>query len=288
MELTFYHNGELLRSTELHISAFDQAFLYGEGITEPILVRNRKLLLAEKHFDRFFRGASTIGLDLRVTEKIIEKTIMTLLDLNSMNDCMVRLIATKGDSSGYFYEDVHSLPTFLMMTLPLKFFSEKLYYMGVTLKTSSWRDISPTSFYHDIRTLSAMNRRVNYREAKEEGNFDSLMINIEGYVTQCTGSNIFLVKERTLITPDLSCGIFPGVTREYVLYDVARELNLDTYEGFILQHNVINAEECFITSTEAGVLPVAACDGEKIGTGRPGRITKMIQEYFTSWYKSTM
>ena len=285
MELTFYYNGEFLKSTELHISAFERAFLYGEGVYEPIVVRQKELFLADKHFGRFLNAAQTLQMDLKMNESILEKTIMTLLDLNSMNDAMVRLIATGGDSSGYFYEDIYTLPSVLIMTLPLKLFSEKLYYMGITLKTSAWRDVSSSSFYHDIRTLSMMNKRISYREAREKGHFDALMINIEGYVTQCTGSNIFFVKEKTLITPDISCGIFPGVTREHVLYEIARELNIETYEGFILLSNIFNADECFITSTEAGIIPVVSCDDNKIGSGRIGRVTKQIQEYFTKWYK---
>ena len=285
MELTFYYNGELLKSTELHISAFDQAFLYGEGLYEPILVKNRNIILGDRHYDRLFKGASTLGINLKVTDKVLDKAIMTLLDLNSLDDAMVRIIVTKGDSSGYFYEDVHSFPNLIIITLPCKFFSEKLGFMGVTLKTSPWRDISSSSLFHDIRSLNAMHRRINYREAKEKGHFDALMINVEGYVTQCTGSNIFLIKEKTLITPDISCGVFPGVMREYTLYDIASDLKLETYEGFVLSSNVYEADECFITSTEAGLLPVVSCDGEKIGNGRPGRITKQIQEYFSKWYK---
>ncbi|MCK5706756.1 MAG: aminotransferase class IV [Candidatus Aureabacteria bacterium] len=286
MELTFYYNGELLRSSELHISAFEQAFLYGEGIFESIQVRNRKLLMPESHFSSFFKGAETLGITLNVNEKILEKSIETLLDLNSINDAMVRLIATKGESSGYFYEKIRSYPSLLIMTLPLKRFSEKLYYMGVSLKTSSWRDISSSSFYHDIRTLNMMSKRVCYSEAVDAGCFDALMVNIEGYVTQCSGSNIFIIKENTLITPDHSCGVFPGVTREHILNEVARELNIDTYEGFILLNNIYDSDECFITSTEAGVLPVISCDGKKIGTGRPGVITKQIQEKFFNWYRN--
>ena len=75
--------------------------------------------------------------------------------------------------------------------------------------------------------------------------------------------------------------------REYVLYDIANDMNVETYEGFILINNIYEADECFITSTEAGILPVVACDGEKIGKGRIGRMTKQVQEYFKKWYKQT-
>jgi branched-chain amino acid aminotransferase len=285
MELTFYYNGELLKSTELYISAFDQAFLYGEGLYEPLIVRNRKMLLSQEHFDRFLSSAEALKMDLKVTGSMLEKTIMTLLDLNSMDDAMVRLIATRGDSSGYYYEDLYSIPSLLIMTLPLRLFSEKLYMMGVTLKTAQWRDIPSFSFPSDQRTLSIMNRRLCYREAREKNHFDALMLNLEGYMTQCTGSNIFLLKGRTLTTPDLTSGIFPGVMRENILSSIARELNLDLYEGFILINQLFDADESFIASTEAGVLPVISCDGRRIGNGRPGRVTKKVQEFFSEWYK---
>ncbi len=287
MELTFFYNGELVKTSELHISAFEQAFLFGEGVYEPLIVRNREMHLAEPHFKRFLKGTEKLGMNLKVNGKVLEKTIMTLLDLNSMDDAMVRLIATKGESSGYFYEDIFSIPSLLIMTLPLKLFSDKLYFMGVTLHTTEWRDLSSSSFHTDIRTLSSLSRRMIYREARKEGHFDALLVNIEGYVTQCTGSNIFIVKENTLITPDVSCGAFPDAVREYILKAVAKDMNIETYEGFILIKNVYDADECFISSTEAGVLPVVACDGKKIGNGRLGRLTRQVQQYFSKWYKNS-
>ena len=285
MELTYYCNGEFVKSSDLSVSLYDQAFLYGDGIYEPILVRDREIIFLEQHIGRFLQSAEILGYNLNISEKVVKETVFALLDLNSLDDCMVKLIATRGDCSGYYYEDNYSYPVFIVIMLPPKYFPENIYFMGVSLKTSLLRDVPTYSMNHNIRALNMLNRRINYYEAKKEGFFDALMINVEGYVTQCTGSNIFIINENTIITPDLSCGVYPGVMRDYILDYVAKELNLDVYEGFVLAQNVIKAKECFIASTEIGVVPVISCDGNKIGSGRVGTITKSVQSYFIRWYK---
>jgi branched-chain amino acid aminotransferase len=279
MELTFYYNGELKRNSELNISSFEQAFLYGDGVYEPLTIVNREIRFESEHFSRFFKALKMVNINLKINENILKKIIHSLLDLNSLSDATVRLMAIRGESTGYYFEDAQSVPSLLVMTLPLKHFSEKLYFGGVKISTAQLRDISGSTFYSDVRSLGMITRRQSYREAKEKGFFEALMTNIEGYITQCTNSNIFIVRDNTLVTPDLSCGVYPGVTREFVL-SASKQMRIDTYEGFILLSNVYQADECFITSTEFGIMPVISCDNKRIGANKPGSITRHLIELF--------
>jgi branched-chain amino acid aminotransferase len=169
------------------------------------------------------------------------------------------------------------------MAKPPLTYPRELYQHGVALAVVSIRRNLSTALPPRIKSLNFLNNILAKHEASTVGAFDGLMLNADGYVTECTASNIFFVCNNRLCTPSMDSGILDGVTREIVLL-LASEHRLQTEERSYRVGDLLGADECFLTNTSMELMPVRSINDRPIGDGRPGRITGRL----TSLFRSTL
>ena len=277
MELTLYHNGHLLKDSELAISVYDHGFLYGDGICVEIRVYNRKPFKLKEHLNHFFYSLEKLDLKVDLTEKTIEKTIQVLLEFNTFSDAIVTLIVTRGE---FFPGRQGSpYPNVLIMTRSPASFSDEVRNNGATLTWCERRACPDSILDRQIHTLSQQQQVLSLHEIKRKDAFEGILINLEGCICEGIRSNFFLIKDQCVITPDLNCGVQNRVARTTVL-DLARESGLTVSEGFLPLQHLFDSDECFIAGTEFEIVPAVSIDGRLIGNGRVGKITKLLMQAY--------
>jgi len=275
MDLTVYFNGELLRDSEVPLSIYDHGLLFGDGIRIDIRVYKKRPFHLQYHLKTLFDSAKELGINIKLTEKTIEKTIRILLDLNSFQDALASIVVTRGEGQLCLDANLSLYPSVLIMTLPPVEVPENLRYEGVHLSMSNKRGTPDYIFKRQIFTLSRQKEIQALYEAHQKGAFESLIINLEGQVCEGAFSSLFLVKEGNLVTPDLSCGVRPYVMRQVVM-QMAKRMGYSVVEALLQLGDLFHADECFLTSTEWEILPVIKVDQHPIGNGRPGKVTNHL------------
>lgn len=279
MDLTVYYNGELLNSSEVPLSIYDNGFLYGDGVKIDLKVYDRRIFLFKPTLEKFYYSLDKLKIPFSTTEKTIEKTIKTLLDLNCLNDAVVSIIVTRGEGLHNFNSNIKLFPNILITVNPPPQISDIYSYQGISLITSELRLFPKVSFDHQIFSISAQHNILGIYEAKNKGVFDSIFINLEGQICQTSRANIFFVKNGQILTPDLECGVKNFPMRQLIM-KIAQNLNLQLFEAFLPLSRINEMDECFIASIEAEILPAIKIDGNNIGEGRPGKITSLINKSF--------
>ena len=170
-------------------------------------------------------------------------------------------------------------PTVVMVVKPFAAYDRAHYEAGIDLALVSVRRNHPDALDPAIKSCNLINNILAIREAQGRGAFEAVMLNDRGQVAECAASNLFIVSGGRVITPPLSAGILPGITRAAVM-DVARETGLPVSEEAFAPEALLAADEAFITSSLKEVTPVRAVDGRPIGTGRPGPITRRLLHAF--------
>jgi branched-chain amino acid aminotransferase len=165
------------------------------------------------------------------------------------------------------------------MAKPLHPPSPELYRNGVTLIVAETRRNLPSALSPRIKATNFLNNILAKREAIAAGAFDSILLNWEDHLTECTVSNLFFVADGCLHTPSVECGLLDGITRSIVI-QLAKEQHIPTEEGCFTPAHLYRARESFVTNTSMEIMPVIAVDGKQIGTGKPGSLTQNLHELF--------
>jgi branched-chain amino acid aminotransferase len=173
-------------------------------------------------------------------------------------------------------------PTVVIMTKPLHSPSPEQYRMGVNLIVARTRRNLPSALSPQIKATNFLNNILAKREAIAAGAFDSILLNWESHLTECTVSNLFFVRAGQLCTPALACGLLDGITRDIVLR-LAREAQIPVDEGHFGIEAIHKADECFLTNTSIEVMPVTMVDGHPVGkNGIPGPLTRELHTHFVA------
>jgi branched-chain amino acid aminotransferase len=170
-------------------------------------------------------------------------------------------------------------PTMFIIADKIALFPPEFYEKGISLATASTRRIPMQCVDPRIKSLNYLNNILAKIEGKRSGVLESVMLNELGRVAECTADNIFIIKNHTLITPSVTEGALPGITRGAVL-ELASEIDLDVQETMLGLHDLYNADECFLTGTGAEIMPVIAVDERVVGTGSPGKTTHRLLARF--------
>jgi branched-chain amino acid aminotransferase len=279
METIVYYNGNFVRASEAHVSIFDHGFLYGDGVFETIRVYDGMPFAFEEHMDRLFRSADGIALKIPLIRSVILKATEVLLEKNNLTDAMIRICITRGEGDVGLDTDLCPNPTFLIIPRQWAPYPRKHHEKGVKIHLSSVVRMPSFTIPATVKSHNYLSNILAKEEAKREGCFDAIMLNLEGYVAEGPTSNIFLVKDGQLQTPALTSGILQGVTRTTIMR-LAEKKGIEVYERMILPEEISQADECFLTNTSMEVMPVTACGADTIGRGMPGAITLALRKAF--------
>jgi branched-chain amino acid aminotransferase len=277
--MLFNLNGKLLGEDEARISVLDRGFLYGDGIYETVLIRNRRPFHLGKHLARLRSSASIVRLDLNWTDEKMEIEVNRLLEAGELRDAALRINVSRGVGDWRLSTGGALNPTILLSLFPIPEYPQDTYSRGWDVVIS--RDVVTMDpvIPAVAKTTNRLNLILAKREAEERGAKEAVLLNMQGFLTEGTSSNIFFVMNGEVCTPSLESGILEGVTRGIVI-DILRGEGIDTKESLYSPEDLKSAEESFLTFTTAGVVPIHAVDGQVIGEEGAGSLTgEVIASY---------
>ena len=286
MNLKIYIDGTLYEQSEAKISVFDHGLLYGDGVFEGIRFYQDRVFRLDEHMDRLWDSAKAITLDIPLSrEAMIEATLETIRH-NDLHDGYIRLLVTRGVGSLGLSPDSCRRPSVIIIAATIALYPESLYEKGLTMATCSVRRIPPAALSPRIKSLNYLNNILAKIEAQQADAAEGVMLNEQGYVAECTGDNLFVIKNGRISTPPINAGILAGVTRS-VVFELAEKNGIPIKEEDLTRYDILVADECFLTGTAAEVIAAVQLDRRPIGNGQPGPITLKLVEEFRRLTRST-
>ena len=251
-----------------------------DGVFEGIRAYNCLIFKLKEHIDRLFESAHSIMLEVSLTKKKLQKAIIKTLQANHLKNAYIRLIVSRGEGDlGLDPQKCRGNETIVIITDKIALYPEEIYERGMKIMTVPTMRNLCEALNPQIKSLNYLNNILAKIEAINGNCEEALMLDHLGYIAECTGDNIFVVKKGELYTPPQCMGTLRGITRDTIL-DIAKKLKIVTHEHVLTRHELYISGECFLTGTAAEVVPVVKVDGRIIGEGKPGNVTKLIREEF--------
>jgi len=274
-----YLNGELVDKESALISVFDHGYLYGDGVFEGIRAYNGIIFKLREHLDRLYRSAHMIMLEIPLAKVKMQEAIIATMKANNLKDAYIRVVVSRGEGDLGLDPRKCKNPNVVIITDKIVLYPQELYEKGMEIITVPTRRNIPEAINPQIKSLNYLNNILAKIEAINSGYQEAVMLNHDGLVVECTGDNIFILKENVLLTPPAYLGALKGITRDTVI-ELARKKEIEVKEDVITRYDLYNAQECFLTGTAAEIVPVVKIDGRVIGNGKPGKITLQLIEDF--------
>ncbi|GAB6136930.1 branched-chain-amino-acid transaminase [Halanaerobaculum tunisiense] len=274
-----FFNGELVEKSEAKVSVFDHGLLYGDGIFEGIRAYNGRVFCLDEHLDRLYESAKAIMLDIPMSKEEMRENVLQTIRANELEDAYIRLVVSRGVGDLGLDPEECEEATVIIIASDITLYPEEFYENGLEVVTVPTRRNIPEALNPRIKSLNYLNNILAKIEANQAGVLEAIMLNNEGYVAECTGDNIFIIKDDKLITPPTHVGVLKGIKRGVVL-ELAPELDLEVAEEVFTRHDLYTADECFLSGTAAEVIPVVEIDGREIATGQPGEYTTQLINKF--------
>jgi branched-chain amino acid aminotransferase len=278
-ENVVYIDGEYFKKSDAKISVYDHGMLYGDGVFEGIRVYEKNVFKLVEHIDRLFASAKAIKLEMPVSKKEMIQIVVETCSKNNIVDGYVRLIVTRGVGDLGLDPVKCPKPSIICIAASIVLYPEEMYKKGLPIITASQRRNKFTIVDPQIKSLNYLNNIFAKMEATRAGVQEALMLNEEGIVAECTGDNIFYVKNGELVTPPIHVGILNGITRQTVI-NLAKKENISVTEKEFTLFNLYNADECFLTGSAAEIVAVVKVDERIISDGKPGPITNKLLSLF--------
>lgn len=279
MSLKIYIDGKFLPKENAKISVFDHGLLYGDGVFEGIRTYDGLIFKLKEHIDRLYQSAHTIMLEIPMSKNEMIKAIKRTLRENKLKDAYIRLVVTRGIGDLGLDPRKCYKATIIIITDKIKLYSSEFYKKGMEIVTIPTQRTIHEAINPQIKSLNYLNNILAKVEAINAGVEEAVMLNSEGYVAECTGDNIFIVKKGALLTPPVHIGVLRGITRGAIM-DIARAKDIPVCEETLTRYDLFNADECFLTGTAAEIVPVVKIDGRTIANGKPGRMTLSLASEF--------
>lgn len=292
MELQVYLDGQWYPKSRAKISVFDHGLLYGDGVFEGIRSYSGLIFKLKEHLNRLWESAHTLMLQIPMTQKEMERAIIATLRRNQLLDAYIRVVVTRGTGDLGLDPAKCKRPTVFIITDKIVLYPESLYANGLEMITVPTVRNLPEAVNPSIKSLNYLNNIMAKIEAKNSGCMEALMLNHQGYVAECTGDNIFMVKNENgqkgarprLLTPPVYLGALKGITRQTII-EIARRRQIPFEERILTRHDLFNADEVFLSGTAAEIIPVVKLDGRLIGRGKPGTWTGTLRKEFRNLTK---
>jgi branched-chain amino acid aminotransferase len=278
-------DGELVNWDDAKIHILTHTLHYGCGVFEGIrcyqTTRGGAVFRLTDHISRLFDSAKIFMIDVPYrADEIIEATKATVR-ANNIEECYIRPIVYLG----YGEMGLNPMPCPVNVSIAVwpwgTYLGDEGIKHGVRMKISSWQRHDPNAMPPAAKgTGMYINSSMAKVEALKAGYDEAILLSPQGYVSECTGENIFIVKNGRIITPPVSAGALEGITQSSIL-TIARDLGIEVEVGNLLRSDLYLAEEAFLSGTAAEVVPIRSVDDREIG--EPGPITRKIQEtYFAT------
>ena len=277
--MKIYVNGKYCDEDDAKVSVFDHGLLYGDGIFEGIRAYNGRVFKLKEHIDRLFYSAKAILLTIPMSHSSMMEAVVETCRQNKIRDGYIRLVVTRGVGGLGLNPNRCKAPSVIIIVDKIQLYPVEMYERGLDIITVPTVRNLHSALNPAIKSLNYLNNILAKIEANNGGCEEAIMLNSEGYVSECTGDNVFIIKAGQMFTPPLSAGALYGITRSVVM-EIARESGIAVSEPNLTRYDLFNADECFLTGTGAELIPVVKIDGRVIGTGKPGPVTgSLVAKY---------
>jgi branched-chain amino acid aminotransferase len=277
--MKIYFNGKLVEQKDARVSVFDHGLLYGDGAFEGIRAYDGVVFRLEQHIDRLFETCHSLMIDIGMSKQQMIGAVIDTLKANGLRDAYIRLVVTRGDGDlGLDPRKCKNGPNIFIIADKITLYPEAFYRDGLAIVTVPTVRNHPEAINPQLKSLNYLNNILAKIEANNAGVSEAILLDGSGYVAECTGDNIFMVKKGALTTP--AQGRLRGITRDAVMELAEKECGLRVSEALITRHELYNAEEIFLTGTAAELIPVVKIDGRVIGEGVPGPVTGQLLKLF--------
>lgn len=286
MPLAVYLDGRFVGSRdEATVALFDHGFLYGDGVFEGIRAYNSRVFRMQDHLDRFYESAKGIALEVPMGREALASTILETVRRTGLTEAYIRLIVSRGAGDLGIDPRKCKKPALYVIADKIAVYPKEKYDKGLRVIAASTRRNRVDSLNGQIKSLNYLNNILGLQEAIRTGADEAIMLNDQGYVTEATADNVFVVRHGAVLTPPAYLGLLKGITRGVVL-ELARELGMPAEEPILLMQDLYAADEVFLTGTGAELVPVVDVDGRTIGSGKPGPVFAKLLKAFrdrTQW-----
>lgn len=277
--MKIFIDGRYCAQRDAKISVFDHGLLYGDGVFEGIRAYNGRVFKLKEHIDRLFCSAKSILLTMPMSHAAVMRAVVETCRRNKIRDGYIRLVVTRGVGTLGLNPNRCKRGSVIVIADKIQLYAPEVYQRGMEIVTVPTTRNLHNAVNPAIKSLNYLNNILAKIEANNAGCEEAVMLNAEGFVSECTGDNIFIIKEGQLFTPPLSAGALYGITRRVVM-EIAEESGYRVAEPNLTRHDLFNADECFLTGTGAEIVPIVKIDGRVIGDGKPGVITqKLVGQY---------
>jgi branched-chain amino acid aminotransferase len=277
--MKIFFDGRYCSERDAKVSVFDHGLLYGDGVFEGIRAYNGRVFKLKEHIDRLFCSAKAILLKIPMSHAQIMRATVETCRANKIHDGYIRLVVTRGVGTLGLNPNRCKNPSVIIIADKIQLYPPEYYQRGLDIITVPTTRNLHSALNPAIKSLNYLNNILAKIEANNAGVEEAVMLNAEGFVAECTGDNVFIVKHGELFTPPLSAGALYGITRRTVI-ELAEESGLKVSEPNLTRYDLFNADECFLTGTGAEIVPVVRIDGRVIGTGKPGPVTRRLEDEY--------
>ncbi len=260
-----YCNGKIFLKDEANIVFDTDGVLFGWGMFETMRIYQGNIFLLQEHLTRLVKSCSLFDIPFTLSnEKIVEELRRYIQEVKIQNS-VLRITVIKKDNM---------LSTLFFSIRPILYVKQDYLRGFSALVMEQKRNRSSLLTYH--KTTSYLENKYSHDIARKKGYQECLFLNDQNEITEGSMSNVFFIKNKVLYTPSVSCGLLPGITRNYICNTIASSLHIPVREGHFMLNDIFEAQECFLTNSVMQIMPLIRIDKRKIGLGRPGNITKMF------------
>ena len=271
--------GEFVKKEDAVISVYDHGFLYGDGVFEGIRVYSGNVFRLDAHLKRLFESAQSIMLQIPYTQEEMTQLIVETIRKNQLDSAYIRVVISRGKGNLGLDPSSCPKPNVIIIAEQLALYPKEFYERGIKIASVASRRNRPDVLSPQVKSLNYLNNILVKLEANQAGVEEALMLNDQGYVTEGSADNIFIVKNGVVYTPPVYLGALEGITRNAII-DVAKAIGYEVRESPFTRHDVYVADEVFLTGTAVEVIAVIDVDGRKINEGKPGEVTNNLLKEF--------
>ncbi len=273
-------NGKVMPLEEATVTVADHAHLYGDGLFEGIRIYSGNVFKLDEHLARLYHGIRMLGYEQMIPADELKAIILNTCRQSEITEGYIRLNVTRGTGLGLDPKNIDRKPNVMVMVSTLALYPPEAYDRGLDVVSTSYRVIQADSLDPRLKCIGRYASNILAKqEANRRGAGEGLMLNHQGHVAECTGDNIFIIRNGKIETPHPSAGILQGITRDTVIM-LARNAGIEVIETTLTPFDLYTADEAFLTGTAAEVIPMVSLDDRPIGDGKPGAITNKVIALF--------
>lgn len=278
--MKIWFDGKLVPREEAKVSVFDHGLLYGDGCFEGIRIYNGRIFKLKSHLERIWQSAHSIRLAIPHSMEYIEDAMRETVAANELTDGYIRLVLTRGVGTLGLHPFLCPEPSCFIIADSISLYPQELYENGMHIIVAERRRVPRECLDPQIKSLNYLNNILAKIEALDANTLEALMLNTDGWVSECTGDNVFIVKDGRIATPPPEAGILNGITRQFVINELCPAMGFELEERMMRLEELLDADELFLTGTAAEVIGVTRVGDQKIGNGTVGSVSKALEAEF--------